>query len=93
MHFHQQKDPELQIIIHCEHGKGRTGTLFCAYLLYSGICNSIDDAVRYFEKNRGAEMKHAGQKQYLKYVEQVLTGQIRVPKRYILSKFELVNIP
>jgi len=60
------------IVIHCEHGKGRTGTMVCAYLIYSGVMQSAENAVKYFESKRGVEMKHMGQKKYLKYIEAVL---------------------
>ena len=40
-------DPENVIVVHCNSGKGRTGTAICAILLYMGFCDSIDDCLRF----------------------------------------------
>lgn len=39
-------------IIHCQAGKGRTGTLICCYLMYSGRCSTPNDARLYYSKKR-----------------------------------------
>jgi hypothetical protein len=39
-------------IIHCQAGKGRTGTLICCYLMYSGRCSTPTDARLYYSKKR-----------------------------------------
>lgn len=40
------------VVIHCLAGKGRTGTVICCYLLYSGRFNSVNDALNYYGKKR-----------------------------------------
>jgi protein-tyrosine phosphatase len=41
-------DPANTIVVHCNSGKGRTGTAICAILLYMGYCDSIDDCLRFY---------------------------------------------
>mmetsp|Transcript_51456 Transcript_51456/g.143874 ORF Transcript_51456/g.143874 Transcript_51456/m.143874 type:complete len:196 (-) Transcript_51456:17-604(-) len=40
------------IAVHCKAGKGRTGSLICAWLLYSRICRSPKEALDYFAMQR-----------------------------------------
>lgn len=40
------------VVIHCLAGKGRTGTVICCYLLYSGRFNNVNDALNYYGKKR-----------------------------------------
>ena len=40
------------VVIHCLAGKGRTGTVICCYLLYSGRFNNVNDALSYYGKKR-----------------------------------------
>lgn len=45
-------DPQNLIVVHCNSGKGRTGTAICAILLYMGYCDSIDDCLRFYGHQR-----------------------------------------
>ena len=38
--------------IHCLAGKGRTGTVICCYLLFSGRFQSPEDALCYYRRKR-----------------------------------------
>ena len=40
------------IAIHCNHGKGRTGTLVCCYLLFCDMFKNPDLALEYYAKKR-----------------------------------------
>jgi protein-tyrosine phosphatase len=42
------KDEENVVVVHCNGGKGRTGTLICSYLLYCGFADSAENAIAYF---------------------------------------------
>ena len=41
-------DEENVIIVHCNSGKGRTGTAICALLLFLGYFKNVDDCLRFY---------------------------------------------
>merc|ERR1719427_695068 len=49
------KDPDNVIAVHCKGGKGRTGTMVCAWLLYCYRNCSAQEAIDYFAKMRTNE--------------------------------------
>ena len=93
------------MIVHCIHGKGRTGMAICAYLLYCGFAETIEDAIVYYRAKRYTSggkqgtrlkprgMKHTSQLRYLHYFEQILKGIVQIPRRYIVDQIELKNVP
>lgn len=40
------------VAIHCKGGKGRTGIVVVAWLLYSRLCSSLEEALDYYSKRR-----------------------------------------
>jgi protein-tyrosine phosphatase len=42
------EDPENVIAVHCNSGKGRTGTAIATLLLYTGFVQNIDDGLKYY---------------------------------------------
>lgn len=42
------EDKDNVIVVHCNAGKGRTGTAISCFLLYTGLVNSAEDAIRYY---------------------------------------------
>ena len=48
-----QADEQNVAVIHCKAGKGRSGTMICALLLYAGAVTSARDALRWFGRIRG----------------------------------------
>ena len=65
MHDYLLENDEHIIVINCNAGKGRTGTLICCYLLYCGRFNNINDTFGYYPLkrfNKGFDVIHISQK-------------------------------
>ena len=54
------KDPKNVIAVHCKAGKGRTGLVLCAYLLFTEACLRASDAVKMFNERRTTDGKGLG---------------------------------
>ena len=88
-------DPSHVAAVHCKAGKGRTGLVIAAYLVYSGAASSTTEALRYF----GAMRTHNGkgvtipsQMRYVHYFEQSLKRDFP-PAVYQLRHFRLHTVP
>ena len=44
-------------VVHCKAGKGRTGLMLCAYMVYSGFKPTAADALQFFSEMRTADGK------------------------------------
>lgn len=42
------EDPYNVVAVHCNSGKGRTGTAIATLLLYTGFVEDMDDALKYY---------------------------------------------
>lgn len=92
VHSFIQANPRLNVaVIHCKGGKGRTGTMVCTYLIYSGIKKSADDALSHFGVIRTSDdaknfqgVESPSQDRYIRYFERLLRlpGQVP-PKRCV----------
>ncbi|KAG2381303.1 hypothetical protein C9374_006292 [Naegleria lovaniensis] len=52
IHEWLERDEKNVAVIHCAGGKGRSGTLICAYLLYCSMFNDSIDSLNYFALQR-----------------------------------------
>ncbi|KAG5493921.1 hypothetical protein JKF63_01753 [Porcisia hertigi] len=91
------------VAVHCKGGKGRTGTMTCAYLMYCGQCRSADAALRHFSLMRsriGAQklqgVQTPSQERYVHYFERLINeypGMIIPSRPRRVTRLVLHNIP
>ncbi|KPI83877.1 putative tyrosine phosphatase isoform [Leptomonas seymouri] len=97
-------DPYNRVVaVHCKGGKGRTGMMICAYLMYCGLCRSAEKAFRHFSlmRSRVGYTKLQGvqtpsQARYVRYFDRLINEQpgMVIPSRpRRVRKLVLRNIP
>ncbi|CEG41903.1 phosphatidylinositol--trisphosphate 3 [Plasmopara halstedii] len=57
VHSWLQSNPENIVAVHCKAGKGRTGVMLCAYMLYARIWRSASGALEYFAAARSMKLQ------------------------------------
>ncbi|XP_071112259.1 tensin-3-like isoform X3 [Haliotis cracherodii] len=76
-------DPMHVVVIHCKGGKGRMANVIAAYMHYSNICASADQALDRFAMKRFYDDKLGGlpqpsQRRYVHYFAGLLSGAIKI---------------
>ena len=85
-------------VINCNAGKGRTGTLICCYLLFSGKFSNPNDAFDYYSLKRfnsGLGVTNPSQKRYVNYFYELISKKktFYFPNVKILKKILINNTP
>ncbi|ETL85365.1 hypothetical protein L917_15057 [Phytophthora nicotianae] len=57
VHVWLTTNPENIVAVHCKAGKGRTGVMLCAYMLYARIWRSAHGALEYFAAARSKKLQ------------------------------------
>ena len=82
--------------MHCNAGKGRTGTLISCFLIYSGLADNANDAITYYGFKRfshGKGVTQPSQLRYVDYFEQVYKKVIASPSLKIPELLVIENPP
>lgn len=87
-------------VVHCMAGRGRTGLVACAYLLYTGVASSAQEAMLHFAHARGQPLRTPSQRRYVGYVAEALCRSpvprpcpIRVPEPPVVLAAVEVHAP
>ena len=94
IHNYLLEDINHVIVINCNAGKGRTGTLICCYLLFSGRFTDIKDAFIYYSLkrfNKGLGVTNPSQKRYVEYFYHIINKEIQISFPYV-RKITGINI-
>eukprot|EP01102_Stenamoeba_stenopodia_P016436 TRINITY_DN5749_c1_g1_i1.p1 TRINITY_DN5749_c1_g1~~TRINITY_DN5749_c1_g1_i1.p1 ORF type:complete len:434 (-),score=98.64 TRINITY_DN5749_c1_g1_i1:68-1204(-) len=95
--------PANVVAVHCRGGKGRSGTMVCAWLLYSRHSKTAREALEFFglqrtdsskgSKYQGVETR--SQCRYIYYLEQLILPLLRDPtsQTYLNNYTQLLQLP
>ena len=77
-------------------GKGRTGTIICCYLLFSGYFKKAEDAFNYYSSkrfSRGEGVTQPSQRRYVFYMEKLLKEKYYFPLVRTITSISINKIP
>lgn len=92
IHKFFEKDDENVVVVNCRAGKGRTGTIVCCYLLFSGRFKNPEEAFLYYSRKRfrkGGGVTQPSQKKYVRYFYQMLIGCYYFPYVRCITGIEI----
>jgi len=81
-HEWMMADPNNVIVVHCKAGKGRTGVMICAYMLYSQEWKKADDALSFYAAMRTYNQKGVTIPSQLRYIRYSPLSWQRPPPRF-----------
>lgn len=96
MHTWLSTDIQHIVAVNCRAGKGRTGTLICCYLIYSGRISDPSQALKYYQAKRftkGGGVTQPSQIRYVHYFADIFHGRVKCPLVSKLSKIQFLTLP
>lgn len=72
-----EADPENVVAIHCKAGKGRTGVMICAFLIYVGVWEDADECMAFYGIARtynGKGVTIPSQKRFIRHFAELCSG-------------------
>jgi phosphatidylinositol-3,4,5-trisphosphate 3-phosphatase/dual-specificity protein phosphatase PTEN len=84
------------VVINCRAGKGRTGTIICCYLLFSGRFQNPEEVLEYYSKKRfnaGEGVTQPSQKRYVYYFAYLQKEKIYFPLVRTIKAISINKIP
>ena len=82
-------NPKSVAAVHCKAGKGRTGVMICSYLIFSNLCNTSEDALKYYAQMRtknNTGITIPSQRRYVQYFHSFLRANFASPFMLLIPK-------
>lgn len=91
-----KEDSKRVVVVHCNAGKGWTGTSIACFLIYSGFCKNAVDATKYYGRKRfkhGLGITQPCQLRYVMYFEEIFKGKVTAPLARTIHSVHVITIP